>query len=121
MKRTFFTNFYFLVANIYGDPCTNLNSFNIMTRFNTTIELFSIVIDHFLGVDLNFVLHSYDTRSTSSKPRAQNKFATLVNTYNIFDIAALHSNSPTHTYFRHHHKHTTAKYDQPWLPTKSHG
>ena len=59
-----------LVANVYRDACTDLNSFNAMTRLNTTIELFAgqYGIDHFLiGGDYNFVLHPADSRSTSSK------------------------------------------------------
>ena len=80
-----------LVANVYGDACTDLNSLNTMTRLNTTIQLFAgqYGIDHYLiGGDYNFVLHPADSRSTSRKIRAQNKFATIMSACNTFDISS---------------------------------
>ena len=54
-----------------------------------------------LGGDWNFVLHDADTTSTSRKPRTEAVCRTILDTLDLYDVAALQSTHPGFTYFRH--------------------
>ena len=105
----------FAIINTYGNPDTDAASLATFTSINEKLEdiqrLFSI--DHFImGGDFNFVLEQRDTSSTSRKPRAEGQLITIINNFDLFDVAGLLSQNPRHTYFRARRENTSARYDR---------
>ena len=105
----------FLLCNTYSDPDTDLNALVTMTTISNHLDnikqLFSIQHTLMAG-DFNFVMRSTDTNSTSRKPRAEAAFRTIVEVHDLYDVAAMQSPTPAHTYFRHRREQTSARYDR---------
>ena len=105
----------FLMINVYGDPDTDARAVQTMSRVIQVMDDVNqrLVVDHtVIGGDFNFCLTESDRNSTSRKPRAEGMFLTILTTYDLFDVAALCSDAPAHTYFRHRHESTSARYDR---------
>ena len=105
----------YLILNIYGSPDTDAAA--LATMKNVTDKLEDIYarfsVDHIIiGGDFNFVMEDRDSRSTSRKPRAEAQFLTTMNTFDLYDVAALRTATPLHTYFRHRREATSARYDR---------
>ena len=105
----------YLILNYYGNPDTDAAA--LATMQNVTNKLEDIhsrfAVDHvIIGGDFNFVMEDRDSRSTSRKPRAEAQFLTIMNTFDLFDAAALRTGNPLHTYFRHRRELTSARYDR---------
>ena len=62
--------------------------------------------------DFNYVLRDGDTTSNTRKPRAEAVCATIMTQHDLYDVAALQSLTPAHTYFRHRREGTSARYDR---------
>ena len=105
----------FLIMNVYGDPDTDANAALTMDRLTDAVDEIEhrFNIDHTIcGGDFNLCLAATDRNSTTRKPRAEAKLSTLINTKDLFDVAALSSDAPSHTYFRHRRETTSARYDR---------
>ena len=105
----------YLLVNFYGNPDTDAAAYNTMTALRDTLEGIQqrFTIDNIvMGGDFNLVLSDQDSNSSSRKPRAEGKLLTILNTFDLFDSAALYSNNPKHTYFRHWREATSARYDR---------
>ena len=105
----------YLVLNIYGCPDTDASALATMKEVTDKLEDIHtrFTIDHIIiGGDFNFVMEDRDTRSTSRKPRAEAQFLTIMNIFDLYDVAALHTATPLHTYFRHRRENTSARYDR---------
>ena len=105
----------YLLVNFYGNPDTDAAAYNTMTALRDTLEGIQqrFTIDNIvMGGDFNLVLSDQDSNSSSRKPRAEGQLLTILNTFDLFDSAALYSNNPKHTYFRHWREATSARYDR---------
>lgn len=84
---------------------------NVTNKLEDIYSRFTV--DHvIIGGDFNFVMEDRDSRSTSRKPRAEAQFLTIMNTFDLYDVAALRTGHPLHTYFRHRREATSARYDR---------
>ena len=108
----------YLLANIYGVPDSDraaeqslIQVSNLMDDIAANYPIHHII----MGGDWNFVLRETDTTSGSRKPRAEAVCTTILNTHDLYDVAALQSTSPGFTYFRHHAEHTRARYDRIYV------
>ena len=73
----------------------------------------AFVIQHtIMAGDFNFVLNVSDTTSHTWKPRAEATCTTIINTFDLYDAAALQSSISQHTYCRHRMERTSARYDR---------
>ena len=109
-----------MFINIYGDPDTDANSCNTLTRLEQVVinlkqsyDIAGIV----MGGDFNLVLNDADTTSTSRKPHAQAKLEALIQDLDIYDVAlnwnAGNNIAPPHTYFmRLNERVVHARYDR---------
>ena len=105
----------YLLCNIYGDPTLDQEAHNTFTKLNHKMEEIKTQypIDHYiLGGDYNLCLERRDSTSSSRKPRAEGQLITILNSFNLYDAAALLHNVPKHTYFRARHENTSARYDR---------
>jgi exonuclease III len=94
----------YAVINVYGHPDTDAAALTTMSSIHDQLQHIhqNFQIQHcIMGGDFNFVLQPSDTLSTSSKPRAEDMCPTIITALDLFDLAALTSNNPGHTYFRH--------------------
>ena len=92
----------YLLCNIYGDPTSDQEAHNTLTKLNHKMEEIKTQypIDHYiLGGDYNLYLERRDSTSSSRKPRAEGQLITILNSFNLYDAAALLHNVPKHTYF----------------------
>ena len=105
----------YMLCNIYGNPDEDRNAeatmLAISNHMDNIAQLFAIQHTLLAG-DFNFVLQDSDTTSVTRKPRAEAVCNTIINVHDLFDVAALQSPHPRHTYFRHHHEHTSARLDR---------
>ena len=95
---------YYVIINTYGDPGTDLAALSTMSSIHNQLQHVhqNFQIQHtVMGGDFNFVLQPSDTHSTSSKPRAEAMCSSILTDFDLFDVAAILSSSPSHTYFRH--------------------
>ena len=105
----------YLLINIYSDPDTDANAEATMNRVLDWMEDVKrrYMIHHtVMAGDFNYVLRDEDTTSNSRKPRAEAVCATIMTQHDLYDVAALQSLTPTHTYFRHRREGTSARYDR---------
>ena len=105
----------FLLVNCYIDPDTDVNAESTMKKISDIMDnakdLFNI--SHtIMGGDFNFVMRNEDTNSSTRKPRALAVMTTIEQSHDLYDIAALQSPAPRHTYFRHHMEQCSARYDR---------
>ena len=104
-----------LISNIYGDPDTDTASAATMDRVNQQMDhihhSFQIQSTIMAG-DFNMVLVRTDTTSMTRKPRSEARLTTMINHYDLYDIAALQSDVPAKTYFRHRLENTCSRYDR---------
>ena len=108
----------FLVANVYGVPDSDRGSEHSLIQLSNHMEAIStsFPIQHIVvGGDWNFVLRPQDTTSSSRKPRAEAVFSTILDSMDLYDVAALQSTFPGFTYFRHHLENTKARYDRIYV------
>ena len=83
---------------------------NFFYQFFFPTVIISIPIQHIvMGGDWNFVLHDPDTTSTSRKPRAEAVCRTILDSLDLYDVAALQATHPGFTYFRYQVEHTRAR------------
>ena len=105
----------YMLCNVYGNPDEDRNAESTMlavsNHMDNIAQLFSIQHTLMAG-DFNFVLLDSDTTSASRKPRAEAVCNTIINVHDLFDVAALQSPRPRHTYFRHRHENTSARLDR---------
>ena len=95
---------FYALVNVYGNPGTDVAAQETMTTVYNHLEHVhqTFQIQHcIMGGDFNFVLQPSDTHSISAKPRAEAMCRTIITSFDLFDVAALTSNNPGHTYFRH--------------------
>ena len=107
-----------LISNVYGNPDLDAAALATMVEVNRRIESFQTqfnVDSHIMAGDFNMVLERRDTNSGSRKPRAEAQLMTIINTFDLFDIAGLLSMNPKHTYFRHRREQTSARYDRFYI------
>ena len=107
-----------LLVNTYGSPEGDIPSQQTMIRLTNKLE--GIQRQHtinsmLVGGDFNMVLEARDTTAGIRKPRAEGQLITLLNTFNLYDIAGLQSRLPKHTYFRHRHEQTSARHDRFYI------
>ena len=96
---------YFFI-NFYGDPDTDQLALATLDRLGAALDNLSHLYhaDHIvLGGDFNCVLDPQDSHSTSQKPLAEQRLQTLLDDFDLHDVAALKSwpVRPLHTYFCH--------------------
>ena len=104
-----------MIANVYGDPDTDIAAHATMMRLNQKLEhtMQAHIIDHYIVAgDFNIVLQRSDSATTSRKPQAEGALLTLINNFDLFDVAALISPNPKHTYYRARRENTSARYDR---------
>jgi len=102
-------------VNVYGDPDLDRNSELTMIRLSDVIEdkqRVYVIHEIIIGGDSNFVLHQVDIKSTSSKPRAEMQFVSMVEDLDVFDLDILVNQENLHTYFRHRMEVCSARYDR---------
>ena len=105
----------YVVVNVYGNPDTDAAALTTMSSIHDQLQHIhqNFQVQHcVMGGDFNFVLQPSDTYSTSSKPRAEDMCRSIISAFDLFDVAALNSNNPRHTYFRHRREMTSARYDR---------
>ena len=105
----------YMLINVYGAPDTDREAEAVMTELSRNLEQVTQahVIHHtIMAGDFNFVLHDMDTTSHTRRPRAEAMCTTIINFHDLYDVAALQSNVPQHTYFRHRMERTSARYDR---------
>ena len=105
----------YLLVNIYGNPDEDRHAEATLVDILRHMDQASItfVIQHIvMAGDFNFVLLPSDSFSTTRKPRAEAVCTTIINLHNLYDVAALQSPNPVHTYFRHRREATSARYDR---------
>ena len=105
----------YMLINTYSDPDTDAHAEATMNRILRTMDdlkrrftIHNIV----MAGDFNFVLRDDDTTSHSRKPRAEAVCNTIIHQHDLYDVAALQSLTPVHTYFRHRREGTSARYDR---------
>jgi exonuclease III len=105
----------YLLCNIYSNPDEDRHAeatmLAISNHMDNIVQAFAIQHTLMAG-DFNFVIQAADTTSSSRKPRAEAICNTIINVHDLFDVAALQSICPRHTYFRHRHENTSARYDR---------
>ena len=105
----------YLLCNIYSNPDEDRHAeatmLAISNHMDNIVQAFAIQHTLMAG-DFNFVLQAADTTSSSRKPRAEAICNTIINVHDLFDVAALQSICSRHTYFRHRHESTSARYDR---------
>ena len=104
-----------LIVNTYGSPEADTPSYDTMldiTRKMEDIQSQHVIDSVVMGGDFNLVLEDRDTTSGTRKPRAEGQLLTILNTFNLYDIAGLQSRFPKHTYFRHRNEHISARHDR---------
>ena len=78
-----------MFINLYGDPDTDANSLETLTRLESEVnslrQLHSIG-STIMGGDFNIVLNDNDTTSSSRKPRAEAKLSALVQDWDVYDV-----------------------------------
>ena len=78
-----------MFINLYGDPDTDANSLETLTRLESEVnslrQLHSIG-STIMGGDFNIVLNDTDTTSSSRKPRAEAKLSALVQDWDVYDV-----------------------------------
>ena len=82
-------NFVLMFINLYGDPDTDANSLSTLTRLEH--EIANLQQRHniggtIMGGDFNMVLNDSDTTSSSRKPRAEAKLASILEDLDIYDV-----------------------------------
>ena len=107
-----------LIVNTYGSPEADTPSYD--TMLNITRKMEDIQSQHpidsvVMGGDFNMVLEDRDTTSGTRKPRTEGQLLTILNTFNLYDIAGLQSRFPRHTYFRHRNEHISARHDRFYI------
>ena len=110
----------YMLVNVYGAPDTDGEAEIVMTELSRNIEqvTHTHIVQHIIMAgDFNFVLQDTDTTSHTRRPRAEAMCTTIINTYDLYDVAALQSNAPQHTYFRHRMERTSARYDRIYCTT----
>ena len=108
----------YLVVNVYGVPDSDRGSEHNLIQLSQHMDAISsnYPIQHtIMGGDWNFVLRPQDTTSSSRKPRAEAVLSTILDTMDLYDVAALQSTFPGFTYFRHHLENTKARYDRIYV------
>ena len=108
----------YLLANVYGVPDSDIEAERSLRTMLHHLEHISTSypIQHtILGGDWNFVLRDVDTTSTSRKPRAEAVCRTILDTLDLYDVAALQATHPGFTYFRHQAETTRARYDRIYV------
>ena len=108
----------FLIANVYGVPDSDRGSEHSLIQLSNHMETISsnFPIQHtIMAGDFNFVLRPQDTTSSSRKPRAEAVCSTILDTMDLYNVAALQSTFPGFTYFRHHLENTRARYDRIYV------
>ena len=110
----------YMLVNVYGAPDTDREAELVMTELSRNLEQVTQthVVQHIIiAGDFNFVLRDVDTTSHTRRPRAEAMCTTIINLYDLYDVAALQSNVPQHTYFRHRMERTSARYDRIYCST----
>ena len=105
----------YVVGNIYGNPDTDIDAYTTLADVTNKLERIKAQfnIDHYvIGGDFNLCLERRDSTSSSRKPRAESQLITIINTFNLFDAAAILHQSPKHTYYRARRENTSARYDR---------
>ena len=85
----------YMLVNIYGSPDNDTEANEVMTSLLRNIEQArqAFVIQHtIMAGDFNFVLNASDSTSHTRKPRAEATCTTIINTFDLYDVAALQSN-----------------------------
>ena len=104
-----------LLGNIYGDPGDDRAAETVMTSLSTQLDQVTqdfAIHNTVLAGDFNIVLQDSDTTTNTRKPRAEACLTTIINVHDLYDVAALNSDVPAHTYFRHRMENTRARYDR---------
>jgi hypothetical protein len=107
-------------VNVYSDPDTDRNAEITMVAVSNSMDNMVLrypIQNIVVAGDFNFVLRESDTNSLSRKPRAAAVLNTISNTHDLYDIAAMQSVNPAHTYFRHRNEGTSARYDRYHIST----
>ena len=105
----------YMLINTYSDPDTDANAEATMSRILRTMDDLKLrftIHNIVMAGDFNFVLSDGDTTSHSRKPRAEAVCSTIIHQHDLYDVAALQSLTPVHTYFRHRREGTSARYDR---------
>ena len=102
-SRTIFT-----VANVYGDPDTDLAALDTMNRTQNILRDLKMSYNPkiILGGDFNTTLEERDSTGPQPKPRAANSLLQMITSIDLYDVSALLSHMPRHTYYQHNHEHT---------------
>ena len=105
----------YLVVNFYGDPDLDVNARNTINRLYNSVENLRnrYQVDQIIvGGDFNFVLDDVDTKSTSRKPQAEARWETIMQEWELYDVAQVLHDVPEHTYYRHRREDCSARYDR---------
>ena len=103
------------IINVYGEPGDDRPSEEVMLALNGHMDqLFQDypIQNTVMAGDFNLVLQASDTTTQTRKPRAEAVLSTIVNVHDLYDVAAIQSPVPAHTYFRHRMEGTRARYDR---------
>ena len=108
----------FTVANVYGDPDTDLAALDTMNRIQNILRDLKMSYNPkiILGGDFNTTLEERDSTGPQPKPRAANSLLQTITTLDLYDVSALLSHMPRHTYYQHNHEHTHSRLDRFYIP-----
>ena len=98
----------YTVANIYGDPDTDKAALETMTRIHNTLNDIKANPNPkiIIGKDFNTTLEDRDSTVPQPKPRVANKLLQMITSLDLYDVSALISHIPRHTYYQHNNVHT---------------
>ena len=113
----FYDKFYLLV-NYYGDPDTDAHALLTVQRLEQSIndtKQHYHIDEIIIGGDFNFVTSPNDSTSVTVRRNTEAYWDGLVNNELLFDPEELFHATPRHTYFRHRHNNTSARYDRYYV------
>ena len=106
------------VANVYGDPDTDQAALETMTRLHNILNDIKMNFNPkiIVGGDFNTTLEERDSTGPQPKPRAANRLLQMITSLDLYDVSALISHMPRHTYYQHNHEHTHSRLDRFYIP-----
>ena len=108
----------YTVANVYGDPDTDQAALDTMTRIHNILNDIKTNLNPkiIIGGDFNTTLEARDSTGPQPKPRAANRLLQMITSLDLYDIQALTSHMPRHTYYQHNHEHIHSRLDRFYIP-----
>ena len=108
----------FTVANVYGDRDTDQAALETMTRIHNILNDIKMILNTkiIIGGYFNTTLEEKDSTGPKPKTRAANRLLQMITSLDLYDVSALISHMPRHTYYQHNHEHTHSRLDRFYIP-----